>query len=215
MKTVLFDLDGTLLDTERIYQEFWQLGAKEAGYDLPPEIFLEFRSLASEFARVKMREYTKDDTGYDRIRDLRKSLMAKEMAKREVPVKEGAAEALALLRENGYHTAVVTASREETANDFLTRAGLRDALDRIVSAHMVEHGKPAPDVYRFACETLDIRPADTFAVEDAPSGVISAADAGCKVIMVPDLTEPDDALNARLTFRADNLMAAARFILGQ
>ncbi|MBQ6734543.1 MAG: HAD family phosphatase [Lachnospiraceae bacterium] len=215
MKTVLFDLDGTLLDTERIYQKNWQIAAKEAGYDLAPEVFLEFRSLASEFARIKMREYIEDDDGYDRIRDLRIALMAKEMAVREIPVKEGAAEALALLRENGYDTAVVTASLQETAEDYLTRAGLRSSLDRIVSAHMVKHGKPAPDVYRFACETIGVLPADTFAVEDAPGGVISAADAGCRVIMVPDLSEPDDALRARLAFRADNLMAAARFILGQ
>ena len=63
---------------------------------------------------------------------------------------------------------------------------------------MVKEGKPSPDVYIYACEQLDRKPQDCIAVEDSPNGVLSAYRAGCKVIMVPDQTAPDEKLNSKL-----------------
>ena len=63
---------------------------------------------------------------------------------------------------------------------------------------MVKLGKPAPDIYAYACEQLELSPDETFAVEDSPNGVTSAYLAGCNVIMVPDLTEPDEELKGKL-----------------
>lgn len=70
---------------------------------------------------------------------------------------------------------------------------------------MVEFGKPAPDTYTYACRELGLSPDRTFAVEDSPNGVRSAYGAGCKVIMVPDLTEPDEELKKLLYARVDTL----------
>ena len=65
-------------------------------------------------------------------------------------------------------------------------------LDDVISAHDVPRGKPYPDPYLHACKALGVAPENTIAVEDSPNGVRSAAAAGCNVIMVPDLTEPDE-----------------------
>ena len=70
---------------------------------------------------------------------------------------------------------------------------------------MVKLGKPAPDIYKYACEQLELDPSVTFAVEDSPNGVTSAYLAGCNVIMVPDLTEPDEELKKKLYARVDKL----------
>ena len=76
----------------------------------------------------------------------------------------------------------------------------------------MENGKPAPDVYLYACEQLGVSPETAFAVEDAPNGVRSAVAAGCKAIMVPDLTEPDEELKELIVYRADDLLDAAEYI---
>ena len=110
--------------------------------------------------------------------------------------------------------AIATATNETLAEKYLGRAGLREYFDEIICAVMVETGKPAPDIYLYACEKLGIEPKDAFAVEDAPNGVISASTAGCRTIMIPDLTEPDDELRKHIEYRADNLMAAAEYVMG-
>ena len=71
---------------------------------------------------------------------------------------------------------------------------------------MVKLGKPAPDIYAYACDELGLDPSETFAVEDSPNGVTSAYLAGCKVIMVPDLTQPDEELSKKLYKKVDKLM---------
>ena len=71
---------------------------------------------------------------------------------------------------------------------------------------MVEKGKPAPDIYSYACRELGLMPQRTFAVEDSPNGIRSAYLAGCKVVMVPDLTEPDEDLMTMLYARIDTLL---------
>ena len=62
---------------------------------------------------------------------------------------------------------------------------------------------------------MKVKPEDAYAIEDAPNGVRSAAGAGCKVIMIPDLTEPDEELSGLIDYRADNLMKAAEYILNK
>ena len=76
---------------------------------------------------------------------------------------------------------------------------------------MVQFGKPAPDIYRYACEELGLEPQRTFAVEDSPNGIRSAFGAGCKVIMVPDLTDPDEDLKKMLFATVDSLIDIKRF----
>ncbi|MGN0691312.1 MAG: HAD family hydrolase, partial [Oscillospiraceae bacterium] len=64
--------------------------------------------------------------------------------------------------------------------------------DKVICGPMVEHGKPAPDIYLYACKELGEAPERCLALEDSPNGVRSAHAAGCGVVMVPDLTEPDE-----------------------
>ncbi len=214
MKTALFDMDGTLLDTERIYQKYWKMASDELGFGLTEEDLLKFRSLSVKYGIALAEEMTGRKTAYEELRNRRKELMDPIMKDIEMPLKPFVAEALKVLKENGVRLGVATATRLDRTMDYLERAGLVSYFDEIISARSVENGKPAPDVYLYACERIGSKPCDTFAVEDAPNGVKSAYRAGCKVIMIPDLTEPDDEIEGMISKVSKNLMDAAEFILG-
>ena len=77
---------------------------------------------------------------------------------------------------------------------------------------MVNEGKPSPDIYLYACEQLGFKPQECIAVEDAPNGIISAYKAGCKVIMVPDQTEPDYEISKYLYACVDSLEKISDFL---
>ena len=123
-----------------------------------------------------------------------------------IPLKPGALEILSWLRSNGITVAMATANDYKRTMGYLGQIGLEDSFDKVICADMVKFGKPAPDIYAYACKELDVEPSCAFAVEDSPNGVTSAYKAGCKVIMVPDLTEPDEDLKKMLYARCDTLM---------
>ncbi len=195
IEAVLFDMDGTLIDTEGYYRIFWPRALAEFGYQMTDEQALSMRSLGRPFAPARLREWFGEELDYFAVREKRKELMEEALVRDGIKVKPGAEALLAFLRERGITAAVVTATDRERADRYLAQTGLAPYFDRVVSAVQVRQGKPAPDIYLYACEELGVRPEVCVAVEDSPNGILSAHRAGCRVIMVPDQTEPDGALS--------------------
>ena len=105
-----------------------------------------------------------------------------------------------------------SATLYDTAKERLIKAGVFGLFDKVISAHMVERGKPYPDVYLYAASALSLKPEECIAVEDSPNGVLSAYRAGCKTVMVPDLTEPDEDLKKLLYGIAHDLTGLKEII---
>ncbi|MCM1044488.1 MAG: HAD family phosphatase [Candidatus Gastranaerophilales bacterium] len=198
LRAVLFDMDGTLIDTERYYRIFWPKALAAFGYSMTDEQALSMRSLGRPFAPERLREWFGGALDYQAVRAKRKELMEEALARDGIRVKPGAEALLALLREKGIPAAVVTATDRERAEHYLAQTGLASYFDRVISATQVREGKPSPDIYLYACGQLGLPPAVCWAVEDSPNGILSAYRAGCKVIMVPDQTRPDEELLACL-----------------
>ena len=198
IKAVLFDMDGVLIDTEKYLTKFWQQAAREAGLDLDITEFYEFRSLASRFAAVEFQKKYGSQYDYFAIRERRKELMNAHLAEHGIEMKPEVKETLQVLKERGYYIAVVTATDEERTKQYLSEIGIYDWFDSIICATMVERGKPFPDVYLYACERIGCRPEECMAVEDSPNGVAAASAAGCRTVMVPDLTLPDSELEKKV-----------------
>lgn len=184
MDAVLFDMDGTLFDTEKLHQEGWQFAG------VPSELSLTFtgRSPADIGERL-------EKLGYDPAAVLaKKQSYTKEAFKRELVEKSGAREALEALKAMGLKLAVATSSPVEVADDFLERSGFAPLFDEVVSGHELKRGKPAPDIFLMAAKQVGASPDRCIVVEDAFTGIRAAKEAGMIAVMVPDLVQPDEEI---------------------
>lgn len=192
IKAVIFDLDGTLIDTCKIYRKVWPKAVADMGYEMKDEHYLAMRSLGRPFAPQKMLEWFGPSFDYDEARRIRKGYFDEHIEKYGIQQKSGAVKLLEYLKNNGIVTAIATATDIKRATEYLKMSGLDGYFDKVLSATMVKEGKPSPDVYLFACESLGFDPKECVAVEDAPNGITSAFRAGLNVIMVPDQSEPTE-----------------------
>lgn len=194
IKAVLFDLDGTIIDTEKYYRKNWPKTFASFGYSITDEQGLKLRSLGSPYAEEYLKKLFGEDIDVEAIKKYARSLVDEDVKKNGIEVKPGVMSCLKFLRSKNIKVAIVTATAVERTKRYVDEIGLSAYFDDIISAKDVKCGKPAPDVYLTACEKLNIKPENTIAVEDSPNGVMSASRAGCNTVMVPDQTEPDDEL---------------------
>ena len=204
-KAVLFDMDGVIIDTEKYLVKYWCIAANELGFPMKREHALHICSLSGDLAEQYLRSEVDKDFDYWRVRERRKELMSAELEKVGLELKPCVKELLSELDRRNIKKAVCTATDLPRTKGYLTKLGLFDSFDRIICAPMVEHGKPAPDIYLFACKELGLSPCECLALEDSPNGVLSAYTAGCSVVMIPDLTQPTETDRSRIIGSADTL----------
>lgn len=205
IKAVIFDLDGTLIDTEKYYRVFWPKALAEFGYHMTDEQALAMRSLGRPFAPALLKKWFGEALDYEAVRQKRKDMMEECLDREGIRRKPGALELVQKLKRRGITAAVATATDLERTAKYLSLTGLEGYFDRLISATQVAEGKPSPDIYLYACEQLGLAPEECLAVEDSPNGVLSAYRAGCRVVMAPDQTRPDKELRQYLYAEAESL----------
>lgn len=213
VKGVLFDMDGVILDTEKLYTRFWKEAAEACGYFMTHEMALGMRSLSREIGERQIKSYFGESADYHQIRNKRIELMTAFLNENPVEVKPGIYELLEYLKENNLKKAVATSSPLDRTQKYLSQVGLVESFDELVSGHMVEHGKPAPDIYLYAADKLGLKPEECLVLEDSPSGVLAAYRAGCIPVMVPDQDEPDEETRERVFAVVENLVAVKELLL--
>ena len=195
IKGAIFDMDGVLLNSEILYQRFWLEALHYFNYPATESHVLALRSLTGKKAKAKRIE-----------------LMDNFVNENGVEMKKGADILLPYLKEKGIKIALATSSPLERAKDHLSRVNLFQYFDTCVCGPMVKNSKPAPDIYLLASEKLGLKPEECIAVEDSPNGALSAINANCKTIVVPDLTPCDESIKPKLFALCDSLLDIKNYV---
>ncbi len=183
-KGVLFDLDGTLIDSEDLHRDAWNSVIAQCGETPTADWHVDTVGLPDEYARDKVRRLFPKvrDAGGDILEMKQKAFRRLAGEKGKALAFPGVEDCIVRLRKAGTLLAVGTNSVRVNTEATLEAAGLRQHFDVLVTIDSVENGKPAPDIYRAAAERLGLAPDECAVLEDSPAGLRSAKDAGCAAL---------------------------------
>ena len=185
----IFDMDGTLFDTEKLYRQAWLEVAEEMGlgknYELPTAI--SGTNLGEESYQVIRRFYPDADAEAYLARVLAEVRAASE---KNLELKAGTVEILEFFKAENISMAVASSAPVAVIEKNLTRSNLRGYFRALVGGDRVSNGKPAPDIFLLAAKELNLAASDCYIFEDSFNGIRSAAASGGVAIMIPDIVQP-------------------------
>ncbi len=211
LRAVIFDMDGTLVDSERVIMRAWMAVTRDMGLSLKPDEFMQVVGLNVEESDAVLAALLGDPGMLDQVRRAVRERLAGSVA---YPLKRGAMELLTVLREQGVPCAVASSSSAREIEERLTRVGVLHFFETIAGGDEVDRGKPDPAVYQLAAARLGISPVHCLAFEDSPHGAASASAAGATVVLVPDLREATPELGRSVSLVLGSLADAVPRVSG-
>ena len=208
IKAVIFDMDGTLFDTESVYAWAWRAAGRTLG--LPAgRVEAAVTACTGRNAKDTQQYFAQnmaDIVTYNDFIAARTKHYDAEIERRGgIPKKAGLDVLFAYLKANGYKMALATATRRVRTVDNLQKTGLLDAFDALVTGDMVEHGKPHPETFLTAARMLGVEPRECMGVEDSFNGVNAIHAAGMFTVMIPDTVAPTPEIESLLDAKCQSL----------
>ena len=213
LKAVIFDMDGVISDSERLYVDVKNEALASLGiYDVPYEYHMQFIGTTHEYQwKVMSRDFHAEHISTEEYLEVLYATKNRIFREAGIAPIRGVLEFIDHVKKAGYPIAVASSSTIEEIREMLDSFGITQWFDALVSGWEVAHGKPAPDIFFEAARRMKMRPENCMVIEDSPNGVLSANKAGCKVIMVPDLDQPSEEISKLLYAKVDDLLVARKY----
>lgn len=192
MEAVIFDMDGLMFDTERVFVEAWDYAGEKMGIGKAGYMNLKTLGLNKKESEAVWKQEFGDAYDLEALRRYTKEFLSDYYKNNKVPVKKGLHVLLEYLKERKFRLAVASSSPRWEVERHLEDAGVLGYFGAVICGDMVRDSKPAPEIYLEACRQLGLSPKVCYAVEDSKNGLLSAYRAGCTPLMVPDLWQPDE-----------------------
>ena len=194
IRGVIFDMDGLMFDTERMFTDAWPGVCAQFGLEYQPQLAASLRgSNGAKSVEIIHRFYPEAD-GAAMIAACYNQVQARLL--QGVPKKKGLDELLAYLKGRGLPMAIGSSTKSPLVKRNLNMAGVAGYFSQIAAGEMVTLCKPAPELFLLAAKLLDLPPQNCLVLEDSFNGVRAGRAAGCITVMVPDLSAPTQEILA-------------------
>lgn len=210
LKKAIFDMDGLIFDSERLFMEHLGKVMAERGYELTKEIYVESLGMGPKSIEKYMTGiYGKDYPVYE-VGQLARERM-KEQALRGLPIKRGILELLEFLKENNIECVVASSTETRFVEKYIEGAGLKKYFTSMIGGEQVKDSKPNPDIFLRALGDTEKSAAVVF--EDSENGVRAAINAGIDVICIPDMKRPAKELEEKSIACIDDAKGAIEVLI--
>ncbi len=210
-KYLISDMDGVLIDTERLVFEMFKKSAAYYGFEFREDIFIKTIGIDSKGSRAIMEKYIPVD--YDMFYAKRESYFVNHLNTIGAPVIKNAEESLSKIKESGMKIALATSTDKKRAYFRLEKTNLLSHIDKLAFGDEVENGKPAPDIFLLAAKRLEASPSDCVVFEDSPAGIQAAKSAGMHAVMIPNIKPPDNDQKKMADYVANDILDAVSYVL--
>lgn len=187
-KGAIFDMDGLLFDTEKLFDIAWYKVADRHGLILTQNFFDSSRGTSGDVMKRNLKKFFPEQDPDVLLHELFETTA--QLTQKQVPVKKGVFEILSYFKENGVKIAVASSSPLSMINHNLKISGIDSYFDVVTSGQEVKHAKPSPDVFLLAAKRIGLDSGDCYVFEDGIHGVHAGVNAGCVTIMIPDMLQP-------------------------
>ena len=191
-KAVIFDMDGVIFDTEKVYLDIWIEVFEKYGYKMTKELYVNVMGTGRKNVIKTFLENFGDDLPIEKMYEEKDNQLFYILENQGIPLKEGVKELFSMLKEKNYKIALATSAKRERVEKQIKDKWLKESFDAIVCGDDVEKGKPSPDIFLKAAKKIDVEPENCFVVEDSPAGIKAAFSGGMKGIHVEDLKAADE-----------------------
>lgn len=193
-KAVIFDMDGVIFDTEKVYLDIWTEVFEKYGYKMTKELYVNVMGTGRKNVIKTFLENFGDDLPIEKMYEEKDNQLFYRIENQGIPLKEGVKELFSMLKEKDYKIALATSAKKERVEKQIKDKWLKESFDAIVCGDDVEKGKPSPDIFLKAAKEIDVEPENCFVVEDSPAGIKAAFSGGMKGIHVEDLKVADEEI---------------------